>query len=79
MPCQANKPRTVNMAGPSSRISFPPFPWHTVSMDFITALPQTKRRKDAILVVVDYFTKLGHFIPTTTTVTAPETAKLFFH
>ena len=47
-------------------------------MDFITCLPETGRRKDAILVVVDYFTKMGHFIPTTTKATAAHVADLFF-
>ena len=68
--CQANKPKTYKLTPAASSISFPPFPWHTVSMDFITCLSQTRRRKDVILVVVDYFTKMGHFIPTTTTSTA---------
>ena len=47
-------------------------------MDFLTGLPLTRRRKDAIMVVVDYFTKMGHFIPTTTTATALQTPRLFF-
>ena len=32
---------------------------------------------DAILVTVDRFTKMAHFTPTTTTVDAPEVARLF--
>ena len=47
-------------------------------MDFIMQLPLTKSKHDAILVVADKFTKMAHFIPTTTKITAPETAKLIF-
>ena len=47
-------------------------------MDFITQLPKTKASLDAILVVVDMFSKMVHFIPTKTTATAPDTAQLFF-
>nr|GEU49461.1 Gag protease polyprotein [Tanacetum cinerariifolium] len=32
-------------------------------MDFVTGLPQTKRRHDAIWVVVDRLTKSAHFLP----------------
>jgi hypothetical protein len=76
--CQANKPRTIKLNPSPRRILFPPFPWHTISMDFIPGLPTTARGKDAIMVVVYYFTKMAHFIATTTTPTAEQTAKLFF-
>jgi hypothetical protein len=46
-------------------------------MDFITHLPTTLRGFSAILVVVDRFSKMAHFIPTTTDVSAVETAHLF--
>ena len=37
-------------------------PWSSISMDFITDLPPSEGH-DSILVVVDRFTKLVHFIP----------------
>ena len=46
-------------------------------MDFITGLPTTENGKDAIMVVVDRLSKMAHFIPTTTKVTAQEVADLF--
>ena len=46
-------------------------------MDFITQLPPTKMGHDAILVFVDRFTKMVHFAPTNTDVSAIETARLF--
>jgi hypothetical protein len=55
----------------------PSRPWASISMDFIVGLPASPSGNDAILVTVDRFTKMAHFIPTKTTATAPETAQLF--
>ena len=38
-------------------------PWDDVSMDFIVAFPRTQRGEDAIMVAVDTFFKMAHFIP----------------
>lgn len=54
----------------------PPHPWHTCGMDFITELPLCEGF-DAILVVVDHMTRLAHFLPCNSTITAKETAELF--
>nr|GFB95587.1 hypothetical protein [Tanacetum cinerariifolium] len=37
--------------------------WDEISMDFVTGLPRTQRRHDAIWVVVDHLTKSAHFLP----------------
>ncbi|KAJ3704742.1 hypothetical protein LUZ61_008447 [Rhynchospora tenuis] len=34
-----------------------------ITMDFVTGLPKTKRKHDAIWVIVDTLTKVAHFIP----------------
>jgi transposase InsO family protein len=47
-------------------------------MDFITQLPVTKAGFDAIVIFVDMFSKMVHFVPTRTTATAPDTARIFF-
>ena len=47
-------------------------------MDFIVQLPKTKKSFDAIFVVVDRLTKRVYLIPTHTTATAPDIAKIFF-
>ena len=61
--CQQNKilPRKPNHL--MGRHKIPDQPWEVISVDFITDLPQCQG-KDAILTVVDYNTKQGHFIPT---------------
>lgn len=55
-------------------------PWQEVSLDFITQLPSSSigtKQYDAILVVVDRYTKMARFIPTTSDLSAPEFASLF--
>ena len=37
--------------------------WLDVSMDFMLALSQAQRNKDSIMVVVDQFSKVAHFLP----------------
>ncbi|KAA6412922.1 MAG: gag polymerase env [Lasallia pustulata] len=59
----------------------PEGPWQQIAMDFITGLPSSKRKGiiyDAILVVIDCYTKMARYIPTTKTITAVDLAELFF-
>ena len=51
--------------------------WQHVGMDFITQLPKTKAGHDSVFVVVDKLSKYVRLVPTTTTITAPDAAKLF--
>ena len=50
--------------------------WQQISMDFIGPLPQSDSY-NCILVIVDRLTKMAHFLPTTTDISAPDVAKLF--
>lgn len=59
----------------------PTQPFEEISIDFITGLPPCQykdRIVDAILVIVDRFTKVALFIPTTTTLTAAELAQILY-
>ena len=47
-------------------------------MDLITQLPKTRQGHDAIAVFVDRLTKMTHFVPTKTSVTATQLAHIFF-
>src|SRR5271168_3234350 len=58
-------------------LDIPMRPFDTISLDFVTGLPESQRR-NAVLVIVDKLTKFAHFIPTTTMVTASDTAALIF-
>ena len=46
-------------------------------MDFVTQLPKTQRHFDALMVVVDYLTKMLILVPTYSSATAVDTARLF--
>lgn len=46
-------------------------------MDFIVELPETTKRHNSILVVVDKLTKSAHFIPVRDTYKASEIAQVF--
>ena len=75
--CQKVKHDRSGPSGHLTPLQIPEAPFETISMDFITGLPLSNGH-DAILVIVDKYTKYGLFIPTTSRVTAAETADLVF-
>ncbi|GJP63335.1 hypothetical protein CLOP_g20405, partial [Closterium sp. NIES-67] len=75
--CQRMKSSKQKKAGLLQRLPVPKQPWQVVSLDFITRLPTTTSGHDAILVDIDKFSKMGHFIPTHTTARTEQTAQLF--
>ncbi|GKA21206.1 putative nucleotidyltransferase, ribonuclease H [Tanacetum coccineum] len=44
-------------------LDIPTWKWDQISMDFVTRLPRTFKKNDAIWVVVDRLTKSAHFLP----------------
>jgi hypothetical protein len=74
---QQNQIINKKQAGLLQPLPIPEGPWESVSMDFMVSLPPSKGF-DAIMVVVDRFSKMAHFIPTKDEATAQETGRLFF-
>nr|GFA35864.1 retrotransposable element Tf2 [Tanacetum cinerariifolium] len=58
-------------------LDIPVWKWDEISMDFVTGLPQTQRRHDAIWVVVDSLTKSAHFLPICKDYSVSKLAKSF--
>nr|GEU83265.1 reverse transcriptase [Tanacetum cinerariifolium] len=59
-------------------LSVPVTPWEDVSLDFITGLPRTQRQKDSVMVVVDRFSKMAHFVACHATYDAVQITNLYF-
>lgn len=76
--CQLVKPSNQKPWGELLPLDVPSGPWESVGMDFIVQLPKTPRGHTAILTVVDRLTKAAHFIPCNDSITARQTARLFF-
>jgi len=74
--CQQAKVEHVRLPGLLDPLPVPSQPWTVVSLDFIEGIPQSNRY-NTILVVVDKFTKYGHFIPLAHPYTALQVAQLY--
>ena len=81
--CQRTKARTHLPYGELASLPVPTSPWKEISMDFIVKLPHSRaitgKSCDAILVVVDRFTKYALYIPTTERITSDGLATLLLH
>ena len=75
--CQRNKFSNQKPSGLLQPLEIPMQRWERVSMDFVTHLPRTQQKHDALLVVVDYLTKMLILRPTHSSATAVDTARLF--
>src|SRR5262245_20372142 len=51
--------------------------WEHISMDFVVGLPKSRRRHDAIWVIVDRLTKSAHFLPMSTTDSLETLSRLY--
>nr|GEY83658.1 hypothetical protein [Tanacetum cinerariifolium] len=61
--CQQVKIEHQRESGLLQPLDIPTWKWDQISMDFVTGLPRTFKKNDAIWVVVDRLTKSAHFLP----------------
>ncbi|GJY11073.1 putative nucleotidyltransferase, ribonuclease H, partial [Tanacetum coccineum] len=61
--CQQVKIEHQRASGLLQPLDIPTWKWEQISMDFVTRLPRTFKKNDAIWVVVDRLTKSAHFLP----------------
>jgi hypothetical protein len=60
--CQKDKAICHKLYGLLSPLELPYIPWTSIAMDFMTDLPLSEDC-DQLWVIIDRFTKMGHFIP----------------
>ena len=75
-PCQSDNPTRSKRTAPLNPMDISTLPWEKISVDIIGPLPESNGF-NAILVIVDYHTKMKILCPTTTELTAYGTAELF--
>jgi hypothetical protein len=75
--CQRSKSSNHKPYGLLQPLPIPERPWSSISVDFITQLPESNGYT-TICVFVDRFTKMAHFAPTTDNIDAEGTVQLFF-
>ena len=74
--CLRTKAQHRSLIREFALLPIPEFHWDTISIDFIIELLES-HGYDAVMNVVDSVSKMSHFIPTHTTITALGAAHLF--
>jgi hypothetical protein len=69
---------TTKKHGLYTPLPTPNRPWESISMDYMSGLPSTKRGNDCVFVVVDRFSKMVILAACKKNITTEATAKLFF-
>ncbi|KAA3471218.1 DNA/RNA polymerases superfamily protein [Gossypium australe] len=75
--CQQVKAEHQVASGLLQPVTIPKWKWERVTMDFVSGLPVTPRKKDSIWVIVDRLTKSAHFIPVRVDYSLEKLAELY--
>ena len=77
-PCQTSKPSHEKKPGKLQPVQSPPVPGHTISIDFVTGLPESKDGKNALLTITCKFSKAIILISCRDTTSVHDVACLYF-
>ncbi|XP_074305654.1 uncharacterized protein LOC141640874 [Silene latifolia] len=66
-----------SLEGPYTPLPVPKRPWEDVRLDFFVALPRTQRGKDSVMIAVNRFNKMVHFVAYKKTEDAASVAELY--
>nr|KYP69549.1 Retrotransposable element Tf2 [Cajanus cajan] len=77
--CQKAKIEHQKPSGLLQPLSIPEWKWDSISMDFVVALPRTRRGHDSIWVIVDRLTKSAHFLPINIRYSLERLARLYIN
>ena len=75
--CQQVKAEHQVPSGLLNPVPIPQWKWDTITMDFVTSLPLTQRKHDAVWVIIDKLTKSAHFLPVRTDYSLERLAELY--
>ena len=75
--CQQVKAEHQKPAGLLQPLEVAEWKWEHVTMDFVTHLPRTPQRHDAVWVIVDRLTKSAHFLAVRMTFTLERFCRLY--
>ena len=75
--CQANKGNNQKPYGLMQPNEVPPYPWHTVTTDYVTGFPMTADNHNAVAVFVDALTKYTVIVPCTKESSVADWAHMF--
>jgi hypothetical protein len=69
---------SIKKQGLYTPLPTPNRPWESISMDYISGLPSTRGGNDCVFVVVDRFSEMVILATYKKSITAEDTAKIFF-
>ena len=75
--CQQVKVEHQRLARLLQPLEVAEWKWEHITMDFVTHLPRTSRKHNAVWVIVDRLTKLAHFMVVRMTFTLEELCRLY--
>jgi hypothetical protein len=69
---------TIKKQGVYTPLPIPEKPWESISMDYVSRLPSTKKGNDCVFVVVDRFSNMAILTACKKNFTVIDNDKLFF-